>query len=156
MDRNFENLTHEELMQLRNEITLNSLYIADYCNDFGFNSVDIAQFFEGYLDYICEIAKEDGITDLDVIFDAYDTENNLIGYFNCCDDLSWVKFENGFRIGDRVRWNDPAIEDYEDEIELAKARVFEVADINDEFVLIVEVSGGTESEVYPEELEKIN
>ena len=96
----FEDLTKEQLWALRNEIVLNSIYIADYENSFGFNSRDISYFFDGFMDYICELAEEDGITEttkgndfLEIVFNNYDNEENLYGWFCCCEDYSWVKKE---------------------------------------------------------------
>ena len=69
--------------------------------------------------------------------------------------------EKRFTKGDRVRWNDPAIADYEPEDrEYAKNRIFEiVSDVvgeEDEIINIVEEDGGTEAEVYACELELVS
>ena len=155
MNKNFEELTKEELVELRNDIVLNSLYLADYENSFGFNAVQVSHFFEGYVDYIFELAEEDGVTDFSCVFDAYDTEENLWSWFNCYDDLSWITFNNGMRIGDKVKWNDPAIDDFDpEEIEIQRKRVYTIIEvINDEICLISDDFG--DSEVYFDELEKI-
>ena len=62
--------------------------------------------------------------------------------------------------GDLVKWNDPAISDYDEEDrEQVKNRIFEiVSDVTweceeDEIVTIAEVGGGSEAEVYIRELE---
>ena len=155
MNKNFEELTKEELVELRNDIVLNSLYLADYENSFGFNPTQVSHFFEGFVDYIFELAKEDGVTDFSCVFDAYDTEENLWSWFNCYDDLSWITFNNGLRIGDKVKWNDPAIDDFDpEEIEIQRKRVYTIIEvINDEICLISDDFG--DSEVYFDELEKI-
>lgn len=89
--KQFEDLTKEDLAKLRSEIVLNSHYIADYENSFGFNAKDVSYFFEGYMDYIAELCEEDiHKTELEDIF-TYDTIDNLLSWFNCHDDLSWVK-----------------------------------------------------------------
>lgn len=156
MNTNFENLTSAELAKLRSEIVLNSLYLSDYVNSFGFNPNHISTFFDGYISYLEELAKEDGYTEWDNIFkmfDIYDTEENLYDWFMCSDDLSWVKFECGFNIGDKVKWEDPAIDDYDEEdIDSLRERVFEIFDINGEVISIAEVDGGSEVEVYANEL----
>lgn len=156
MDTNFADLSSAQLADLRKEIVLNSLYISDYDNSFGFDSNHISTFFEGYVSYLEELAEEDGYTEWDNIFkmfDIYDTEENLWDWFNCSDDLSWVKFECGFNIGDRVKWEDPAIDDYDEEDrENLLDRVFEIYEINGEVISIVEVGGGSEAEVYDTEL----
>lgn len=156
MNTNFADLSSAQLADLRKEIILNSLYISDYDNSFGFDSNHINSFFDGYVSYLEELAKEDGYTEWDNIFkmfDIYDTEENLWDWFNCSDDLSWVKFECGFNIGDRVKWEDPAIDDYDEEDrENLLDRVFEIYEINGEVISIVEVGGGSEAEVYDTEL----
>ena len=65
-----------------------------------------------------------------------------------------------FHKGDLVKWNDPAISDYDEEDrEQVKNRIFEiVSDVTweceeDEIVTIAEVGGGSEAEVYIHELE---
>lgn len=156
MKKNFENLTSAELAELRGDIILNSLYLSDYVNSFGFNPNHISTFFDGYISYLEELAKEDGYTEWDNIFkmfDIYDTEENLYDWFMCSDDLSWVKFECGFNIGDKVKWEDPAIDDYDEEdIDSLRERVFEIFEINGEVISIAEVDGGSEVEVYANEL----
>ena len=71
------------------------------------------------------------------------------------------------KIGDKVKWHDPAIEDYEELIEDAKNRVFTIKEINggeDTYILdvlveeedIVYISDGvTECECYARELEMV-
>lgn len=82
----------EDLEKLRDEIVLNSHYIADYENSFGFDARDVSIFFDGYMDYIAELCEEDNHkTELEDIF-TYDNIDNLLSWFNCYDDLSWVKY----------------------------------------------------------------
>lgn len=92
MRKAFEELTSAELSQLRKEIILNSILIYDYTNSFGFNSWDICSFFDGYVSYLNELAREDGYEGIDYLT-KYDTEENLYSWFLCYDDLSWVRFE---------------------------------------------------------------
>lgn len=90
----FEEMTRENLQKLRNEITLNSCYFYDYTNSFGFNEYDMCAFFDGYYDYIWELAEENHspneVTHY-LVIDEFDNIDNLVDWFNCCDDLSWVK-----------------------------------------------------------------
>ena len=92
MRKAFEELASAELSQLRKEIILNSILIYDYTNSFGFNSWDICSFFDGYVSYLNELAREDGYEGIDYLT-KYDTEENLYSWFLCYDDLSWVRFE---------------------------------------------------------------
>jgi len=91
--KKFEDLTSSELWKLRDEITLNSIYVADYENSFRFNAKCICAFFDGYVDYLFELAEEDKfpVDDEFAVFDKYDTEDNLYNWFCCYDDLSWVE-----------------------------------------------------------------
>ena len=92
MRKAFEELTSAELLHLRKEIILNSILIYDYTNSFGFNPWDIGSFFDGYVSYLNELAREDGYEGIDYLT-KYDTEENLYSWFLCYDDLSWVRFE---------------------------------------------------------------
>ena len=57
------------------------------------------------------------------------------------------------KVGDKVKWNDPAISDYGEEIGVAKDRVFTSLEIDDEVALCTD--GHTEVECYVSELEPI-
>ena len=93
MRKAFKELTLEELSQLRKEINLNSIFIYDYTNSFGFNPWDICSFFDGYVSFLNELAREDGFEGIDYYLTKYDTEENLYSWFLCYDDLSWIRFE---------------------------------------------------------------
>lgn len=94
--KDFEDLEREDLQKLRNEIVLNSHYTADYFNSFGFNAKDVCTFFDGYMDFITEICKENDLEDnIDNIL-MFDNIDNLERWFNCYDDLSWVRNESNF------------------------------------------------------------
>lgn len=83
----FEDMTSAQLWELRQEIVLNSLFIADYANHFNFDEYDISIFFDGYVEYIYELMDDDNSTN----FSDYDNEQTLLKWFNCYDDLSWVR-----------------------------------------------------------------
>lgn len=149
LTKNFENLTKEELVELRKEIILNSLFVDDYENSFGFDANHIATFFEGYVSYLEELANEDGFkyhTAFE-LFEKYESDENLWSCFNCYDDLSWVTFIDGYRVGDKVKWDDPAIDDLEEEEEREshRNRIYEIIGIiNDEMLLIADDFSETE------------
>jgi hypothetical protein len=154
--KRFEELTKQDLTKLRKEIVLNSLYISDYRNSFGFREDSVCAFFEGYVDYITELAEEDGFVFTDNNFfdmvNKYDTEDNLLSWYYCYEDFSWVKYDCFF-IGDKVKWADPGIEDYDEEDrEDVLNRVFEIIAINGDVITIAEVGGGSEAEVFEDEL----
>ena len=61
-----------------------------------------------------------------------------------------------FKKGQRVHWNDPAIGDYDEEdLDYVRNRVFLVHSVDNRhgIAYIVEEDGGTEAEVYTDELE---
>ena len=63
-----------------------------------------------------------------------------------------------FHVGQRVHWNDPGINDYEPEDrDDVLSRVFLVHDVDNRHgvAYIVEEDGGSEAEVYTDELEAI-
>jgi hypothetical protein len=94
--KKFEDFTSEDLTKLRGEIVLNSLYTHDYENSFGLKAHCVAEFFDGYVSYLEELAEEDGYTDWEdafKMFKIYDTEDNLYGWYCCFDDLSWMQYE---------------------------------------------------------------
>lgn len=95
--KRFEELTKQDLTKLRKEIVLNSLYYSDYRNSFGFSEKSVCAFFEGYVEYITEIAEEDGFVFTDNNFfnmvNKYDTEDNLLSWYYCYEDFSWVEYE---------------------------------------------------------------
>jgi hypothetical protein len=63
--------------------------------------------------------------------------------------------DHGFKAGDAVYWNDPAIDDYpEEEREEALKRRFVIFDINGEIISISDTY--TTAEVYASELEHIS
>lgn len=74
-----------DLWKLRMEIPLGSLYVRDYENSFGFTAESVCNFFDGFLDFIEEIAREErgnGVEWQDII-DEYDTEDRLIEWWYC-------------------------------------------------------------------------
>ncbi len=51
-------LTREQFKQLRGEIVLNSLFLADYENSLGISALRVYDFFEGWLDSeMCDFSE---------------------------------------------------------------------------------------------------
>lgn len=98
--KKFGELTKEELWSLRKEITLNSLYIADYRNSFGFDAHCVCDFFDSWLSYMENEMIEDGHADAgDKFFDClkdYDNADFLWSWYMCYDDFSWAWFDIDF------------------------------------------------------------
>lgn len=88
MKKKFKDLTIDELWQLREEIVLYSIKSADYDNSFDFYPNDIGEFFDGYASYLDELQSE-GDPAIPAL--EYDNKENLWSWFNCFDDLSWVR-----------------------------------------------------------------
>ena len=75
-------LTMEQLKQLRSEIVLGSLYTSDYKNSLNIDIREVQDFFDGYVEYLWEIAEENGSSDIY----EYDTQENLESWYNCFDE----------------------------------------------------------------------
>lgn len=104
-------MTKQELQQLRNEITLNSLYTSDYNNSFNIDAKQVQDFFDSYLEDCETIPNDNGdlLCDLVGIIsddDYYDTlftiANNIDNLYNfyCTyeeDPLSQEYFEKYYQ-----------------------------------------------------------
>ena len=106
----FEDLHSEDLWRLRNEIVLNSLFTADYCNTFGFAPKSVQEFFDGYLDYLWELATDEhghNTPSLDSVLSEYDNKGNLFDYYwnSGGDGYDWFEYD--------PEWTDEEIEEYE-------------------------------------------
>ena len=94
-------LTMEQLKQLRSEIVLGSLYTSDYKNSLNIDIREVQDFFDGYVEYLWEIAEENGGADID----EYDTQENLESWYNCFDEEplrilpSFEVFKETFSVG---------------------------------------------------------
>ena len=77
--------TEELIWKLRNEIVLNSCYVADYENSFKISANIVCAFFDGYISYLETELDESGkeYTWEDVL--KMDTSENLWNWFNCFD-----------------------------------------------------------------------
>ena len=79
-------MNKKTLWELRQEIVLNSLYVADYQNSFGYTAKSVCDFFDGYMDYLDELATEEYGSDcpLEQIF-SFDNAENLFDWYGCFD-----------------------------------------------------------------------
>lgn len=77
-------LTKNQLKQLRNEISLNSVFLKDYSNSFYIKEKTVCAFFESFLEYIDELAP--GMDFYDAI-EKYDNIDILYNYYldSCID-----------------------------------------------------------------------
>ena len=93
--KRFEDFTKDELWALRQQIVLNSLYIADYRNDFGIDERSVCEFFDGFMSYAQQEEKEDGRDSETVteFFERYDNPDPLWEWYCCFDDFDWVEYD---------------------------------------------------------------
>ena len=91
----------EQLKQLRSEIVLGSVYTSEYKNSLKLDIREVQDFFDGYVEYLWEIAGENGSSDID----EYDTQENLESWYNCFDEEplrvlpSFEVFKETFSVG---------------------------------------------------------
>ena len=105
MIKRLEHFNRKDLKKLRKEIVLNSLFFTDYTNSFGIDRRDVAAFFDGYYDFIWELAYEDakeqgkGTSYLthNYVVENYDNIENLESWYYCYGDFDWVRYENNER-----------------------------------------------------------
>lgn len=81
-------LSNEALIDLRNQIVLNSLYYSDYKNDYLLDEREVSLFFDSFLSYVSELMEEDGIADESFFENLkdYDTAENLIAWYACYEN----------------------------------------------------------------------
>lgn len=86
-------MTKTNLWNLRTEITLGSLYTSDYENTFRILPIIVQNFFDGYIEYIWELAeegtaKENNKKDMDFedLVEIYDNADNLERWYYCFDE----------------------------------------------------------------------
>lgn len=74
-------LSGTRIERLRKDIVLNSLFIGDYKNRYNIEPSSVCEFFNGYVDYLWEMATEDGFITEDTddfdVFNKYDNSENL-------------------------------------------------------------------------------
>lgn len=76
-------LTKKQLKMLRGDIVLNSLFIKDYSNNLFIKKENVCAFFDGYMEYLYELAHDDNYNSDDVndVIKEYDNINNLYNYY---------------------------------------------------------------------------
>lgn len=77
-------LTDANLVKLRQEITLNSVFLNDYTNTLDIDPNDAYTFFDGYAEYLGDLMAEDGRKEnYQDILKEYDNEENLKAWRDC-------------------------------------------------------------------------
>ena len=83
--KHIKDLDINDIMELRNEIVLGSLFYRDYRNSFGIDEHEVCDFFDGFLDYACDEYKDrhgKEAWDIGVIYDEFDNEGEIVDYFD--------------------------------------------------------------------------
>ena len=81
-------MSKRNLWALRTEITLGSLYTSDYENSFQILPRIVQDFFDGYIEYLWELAEEKNNKNIDFedLVEIYDNADNLEGWYYCFDE----------------------------------------------------------------------
>lgn len=107
-------LTDKALLELRKEISLNSIYVSDYENKFNISPKQVCDFFDGFNSYLEELISDDGAVppypketgDSNVdwlakrdwkntyneIYREYDNDTNLLAWYGCFADNPFTEF----------------------------------------------------------------
>ena len=84
-------LTDADLVKLRQEITLNSVFLKDYTNTLGIDPNDAYTFFDGYVEYLEGLMALYGHKgNYQDILKEYDNEENLKAWRDCvaCGEIN--------------------------------------------------------------------
>ena len=82
-------MSKRNLWALRTEITLGSLYTSDYENSFQILPRMVQDFFDGYIEYLWELAEENNKKadiDFEDLVEIYDNADNLEGWYYCFNE----------------------------------------------------------------------
>ena len=91
-------LTKEELWDLRKEIVLNSLFTSDYENTHHILPKNVQDFFDGYIEYLYELAEENGENpDIQDLCIKYDNADNLENWYYCFDENPLLNYVEKMR-----------------------------------------------------------
>ena len=86
-------LTKNQLKQLRKEIVLNSLFLKDYNNSLYIDKKTCYLFFDGYIENLYDMAKNENYKNKDItdIINKYDNIENLYNYYLCFENDPLIK-----------------------------------------------------------------
>lgn len=124
----FKDLSRDELWDIRTQICLNSIYVADYQNSYGYDAKCLSDFFDGYAEHLEREFERVGKGV------SIDNADNLWEYFCSIEDWSWVKLTDQANAELKLRmmtfeecrefWNEHACDHY--------CRLFEIHEMGDE------------------------
>jgi len=88
-----EKYAKQKLWNIRKDITLDSIWFCDYENRYGYSPYVMYQFFDGFLDYIDELMKENGQNIHEDYFfhwlPLYDNKETLWRWYCCFDEIDF-------------------------------------------------------------------
>ena len=87
----FEDITKSQLWELRQEVIVNSVFLHDYENSFGYDKACVCSFFDGYYNFLWELAEEEFNSPTHANAMSFDNEDTLWSWYNCHEDFSWFK-----------------------------------------------------------------
>ena len=82
--KSINQLGKTQLKRLREDIVLNSLFIADYNNRYGIDPHVVCDFFDGYMDYLGELEREKyghELPKIEDFFREFDAFENLYNWW---------------------------------------------------------------------------
>lgn len=131
-------LKDEYLWKLRQQIVLNSIYISDYHNNMGIPEKKVCDFFDGFMSYMEELAEEDELNKLlgkkyydeDDLFERYDNEATLLGWYGCYDGNPFERDEYTVVVGG----------EYDHEIKILASDERDAEDVVDDMIRKDELS----------------
>ena len=88
------NLSLRQVRKLRKQIVLNSLYVSDYENSYGIDPHVVQNYFDGFVEYLCEVARTKSpkhVDSMTILLRALDLEKQdpslLKDYYHIVDVL---------------------------------------------------------------------
>ena len=119
--KRFEDLTSAELWAIRSKVVVNSVYLADYENQYGISEVSLCNFFDGYYDYMWELAIEKYGRNVaeEIVRNEFDTEDNLYVWFCCYDNFDWIVYDYEKDVKDLAK---DLVDGFEDELSFEKIK----------------------------------
>lgn len=87
-------LSLRQVRKLRKQIVLNSLYLRDYENSYGIDPHAVQNYFDGFVEYLCEVARTKSpkhVDSMTILLRALDLEKQdpslLKDYYHIVDVL---------------------------------------------------------------------
>ena len=119
--KRFEDLTSAELWAIRSKVVVNSVYLADYENQYGISEVSLCNFFDGYYDYMWELAIEKYGRNVaeEIVRNEFDKEDNLYVWFCCYDNFDWIVYDYEKDVKDLAK---DLVDGFEDELSFEKIK----------------------------------